>query len=189
VKNSIFQKCPKFIIPQYNELFTIIFNISESGVVKYPICGDSFIFTKFWKNGFFLAKVSSFASLSGYTYAANTYVSLFTIIVEFYMVSCNLNFFKILKFRQGYGRFYEKQDFPKCPKFIIPQYNEFFIIIYNISESGDVEFPIFGDSFIFTKLWKNEVIWKKSRVVLLLEVTPMLLKKTRVNLQYPSSFS
>jgi hypothetical protein len=95
------------------------------------------------------------------------------------MVSCNLNFFEILKFRQGggIGVFVKILTFQKCPKFIIPRSNELFNKIYNISESGDVEFPIFGDSFIFTKLWKNEVIWKKSRVVLLLEVTPMLLKK------------
>jgi hypothetical protein len=61
--------------------------------------------------------------------------------------------------------------------------------IYNISESGDVEFPIFGDSFIFTKFWKNEFFWKKPAVVLDLEVSPMLLTNTGVNLQYPSSFS
>jgi hypothetical protein len=69
----------------------------------------------------------------------------------------------------------------KCPKFIILQYNELFIIIYNISESGDVEFPIFGDSFIFTKFWKNEFFWKKPGVVLVLEVSPMLLTNRRVN--------
>jgi hypothetical protein len=61
--------------------------------------------------------------------------------------------------------------------------------IYDISESGIVKFPIFGDSFIFPKFWKNEFFWKKSRVVLVLVVSPMGLTNTRVNLQYPSSFS
>jgi hypothetical protein len=56
--------------------------------------------------------------------------------------------------------------FQKCPKLIIPYNNELLNKIYNISESGDEEFPIFGDSFNFTKFWKNEFFWKKFRVVL-----------------------
>jgi hypothetical protein len=88
-----------------------------------------------------------------------------------------------------YWRFCENLNFTKCPKFIILQYNEFFIIIHNISVSGVVKFPIFGDSFIFPKFWKNESFWKKFRVALVLEVLPMLLTNTGVNLQYPSSFS
>jgi hypothetical protein len=107
------------------------------------------------------------------------------------MISSNFNFFEILKFRQGggIGVFVKISILQKCPKIIILQYNELFIIICNVSEPGDVEFPIFGDSFIFTRFWKNEYFWKKSRVVLVLEVSPMLLTNTRVNLQYPSSFS
>jgi hypothetical protein len=89
----------------------------------------------------------------------------------------------------GIGVFVKNSILQKCPKFIILQYNELFIIIYNISESGDVEFPNFGDSFIFTKFWKIEFFWKKSRVVVVLEVSPMLLTNTGVNWQYPSSFS
>jgi hypothetical protein len=79
------------------------------------------------------------------------------------MISSNLNFFEILKFRQGrgIGVFVKILILQKCPKFIILLYNELFIIIYNISESGDVEFPNFGDSFIFTKFWKNEFFLEK----------------------------
>jgi hypothetical protein len=87
------------------------------------------------------------------------------------MVSSYLNFFEILKFRQGGVKvnagicvFCEKLDFSKKSQFLIPQYNELLIILFNFSESGDVEFPIFGDSFIFPKFWKNEFFWKKSRV-------------------------
>jgi hypothetical protein len=107
------------------------------------------------------------------------------------MISSNLNFFKILKFRQrgGIGVFVKISILQKCPHFIIPHNNELINKIYNISESGDVEFPIFGDSFIFTKFWKNGFFWKKIRVALVLEISPMLLTNTRVNLQYPSSFS
>jgi hypothetical protein len=107
------------------------------------------------------------------------------------MISSNLNFFEILKFRQGggIGVFGKYSIFGKCPKFIIPHNNELLNKIYFMSESGDVQFPFFGDSFIFTKFWKNEYFWKKSRVVLVLEVSPMLLTNTGVNLQYPSSFS
>jgi hypothetical protein len=107
------------------------------------------------------------------------------------MISSNLNFFKILKFRQqgGIGVFVNNSILQKCPKFIIPHYNELFNKIYNISESGDVEFTIFLDSFIFTKFWMNEFFCKKSRVVLDLVVSPMLLTNTGVNLPNPSSFS
>jgi hypothetical protein len=35
--------------------------------------------------------------------------------------------------------------------------------IYNVSESGDVEFPIFVDSFIFTKFEKCVSLEKVSR--------------------------
>jgi hypothetical protein len=67
------------------------------------------------------------------------------------MISSNLNFFEILKFRQGggIGVFVKISILQKCPKFIILQYNELFIIIYNISESGDVEFAIFGDYYYY----------------------------------------
>jgi hypothetical protein len=107
------------------------------------------------------------------------------------MVSSNLNFFEIPKFRRGgsIGVFVKKSIFQKCSKFIITHSNDLLKKIYNTSKSGDVEFPIFGDSFIFTKFWKNDVFWKKSHVVLLLEVSSMLLTNTRVNLLYPSSFS
>jgi hypothetical protein len=47
VKNSIFQKCPKFILPQNNDLLSEIYNISVSGSVKFSIYGDSFISQKF----------------------------------------------------------------------------------------------------------------------------------------------
>jgi hypothetical protein len=77
----------------------------------------------------------------------------------------------------------------KFLKFIILHINELLNKIYNISESGDVEFPFFEDSFIFTEFWKNEFFWNKSRFALVLVVSPMLLTNTRVNLQYPSSFS
>jgi hypothetical protein len=107
------------------------------------------------------------------------------------MISSNLIFFEILKFRlgEGIGVFVKNSISQKCPKFIIPHNNELLNKIYNISEPGGVEFPIFGVSFIFTKFWKNEFFWKKSRVVLVLVVSPMLLTHTRVNLQFPSSFS
>jgi hypothetical protein len=107
------------------------------------------------------------------------------------MISSNLNFFEILKFLQGggIGVFVKNSIFQKCPKFIITHNNELLDKVYNISESGDLEFPIFGDSFIFTKFWRNEFFWKKFRVALVLEVSTMLLTNTRVNLQYPSSFS
>jgi hypothetical protein len=85
--------------------------------------------------------------------------------------------------------FVKNSIFQKCPKLIIPHNNELLNKIYNISESGDVEFPIFGYIFIFMIFWKNEFFWKKSRVELVLEVSPMPLKTTRVNLQYPSGFS
>jgi hypothetical protein len=86
------------------------------------------------------------------------------------MISGNLNFFEILKFRQGggIGVFVKNSISQKCPKFIILHNNELLNKVFNISESGDVEFPIFGDSFIFTKFWKNEFFWKKSIVVLVL---------------------
>jgi hypothetical protein len=112
--------------------------------------------------------------------------------VEFFMISSNLNYFETLKFRQrggGIGVFVKNSIFQKCPKFIIPHNNELFNKICHISESGEVEFPIFWDIFIFTKFRINEFFWKKSRVVLVLEVSPMLLTNTRVNLQYMSSSS
>jgi hypothetical protein len=78
------------------------------------------------------------------------------------MISSNLNFFEILKFRQGggIGVFVKISILQKRPKFIILQYNELFIIICNVSEPGDVEFPIFRERFIFTKFWKNEFFGK-----------------------------
>jgi hypothetical protein len=106
------------------------------------------------------------------------------------MISSNSIFFEILKFRQGgIGVFVKNSILQKCPKFIILHNNELLNKIFNISESGDVEFFIFGDSFIFTKFWKNEFFWKKSRVVLVFGVLPMLLTITGVHWQYPSSFS
>jgi hypothetical protein len=91
------------------------------------------------------------------------------------MIPSNLNFFEILKFCQGgsIGVFVKNSTFQQYPKFIIPHNNELVNKINNISESGDAEFPIFGDSFIFTKFRKNEFIWKLSRVVLVLEVSPI----------------
>jgi hypothetical protein len=56
VKNSIFQKWRKFIHPQHNELLNIIYNVSMSAGVKFPIFGDSFISKKYWKNEFFFGK-------------------------------------------------------------------------------------------------------------------------------------
>jgi hypothetical protein len=107
------------------------------------------------------------------------------------MISSNLNFLEMLKFRQegGMGFFVKNSFNQKCPKFIILHYNELFIIISNISGPGIVKFPIFGDSFIFTNFWKNESFRKKFCVALVLEVSPMLHTNTGVNLQYPSSFS
>jgi hypothetical protein len=139
----------------------------------------------------FLEKVTLCTSFGGFTYATNKYQSYFTISVEFLMNSSNLKFFEILKFRQGggIGVFLKISIIQKFPKFIILQFNEFFIIIYNISVLGVVKFPFFRDSFIFTKFWKLSFFWKKSRVVLVLVVSPMLLTNTRVTLQYPSSFS
>jgi hypothetical protein len=137
-----------------------------------------------------LEKVSRCASFGGFTYASKKYESWFRISVEFFVIIRNLNFFEILKFRQGgYWRFCEKLDFPKMSQFQNFVYIELFIIICNISVWGVVKFPIFWDSFIFTKFRKNEFFWKKFRVALVLEVSPMLLTNTRVNLQYPSSFS
>jgi hypothetical protein len=52
-------------------LFIIICNISVSGVGKFPIFEDSLIFTKFWKNEFFLEKVSRCISFGGSTCATN----------------------------------------------------------------------------------------------------------------------
>jgi hypothetical protein len=152
VKNSIFQKCPKFITSQSNKLLYIIYNVSEPGDVEFPIFGDSLSFMKFCRNVFFF-KVSGFASLGGFTCAPNKYVSLITVIVEFYIVSCYLIFFEILKFRQGGGIdvFVKNSIFQKCLKFIISHSNKLLYIIYNVSESGDVEFPIFGDIFSFMK--------------------------------------
>jgi hypothetical protein len=115
VKNSIFQKCHKLIIPHSNKLLNKIYNISQSGDVEFPFFGDTFIFMKFCWNGFFLEKVSGFASFGGFTCTPNKYVSLITIILEFYMVSCNSNFFEILKFRQvgDIDVFAKKLDFSK----------------------------------------------------------------------------
>jgi hypothetical protein len=170
-------------------LINKIYNISESGDVEFPIFGDSFSFTKIWKNEFFL-NVSRCTSFGGFSYATNKYESYFTICVEFLMISSNKNFFEILKFRQigGIGVFEKNSIFHKCPKFIILHNNELLNKIYNIYESGDVEFQIFGNRFIFTKFWKNEFFWKMSRVVVVLMVSPMLLTNARVILQYPSSF-
>jgi hypothetical protein len=89
----------------------------------------------------------------------------------------------------GFGVFVKNSNIQKCLNFLIPQYNELFIIIWTISVSGVVKFLIFWESFIFTKFWKTEFFWKKSGVVLVLEVSPMLLTNERFNLQYPSSFS
>jgi hypothetical protein len=47
VKYSIFQKCPKFILPQNKDLLSVIYNISVSEGVNIPIYGDSFISQKF----------------------------------------------------------------------------------------------------------------------------------------------
>jgi hypothetical protein len=58
----------------------------------------------------------------------------------------------------------------------MPHSNVLLNNIYNISESGDVEFPIFGDSFIFMKFWRDEFFWKKSRVLLVLAVLRVLLQ-------------
>jgi hypothetical protein len=129
VKNSIAQKCPTFIIPQYNEFLVIICNISESGDVEFPIFEIVSSSRNFGKMTV-LEKVSGFVSFGGITCAPNKYVSLFTIIDKCHMVSCNLNSFEILKFRQGggIGVFVKNSVSQKCPKFIIPQYNELFII-------------------------------------------------------------
>jgi hypothetical protein len=99
------------------------------------------------------------------------------------MISCNLNFFEILIFRKGggFGVSVKISILQKCHKFIFLYNFELLNKIYNISESGDVEFPIYEDSFIFTKFWKNKYFWKKSRVVLVMEVSPMLLTNTGVN--------
>jgi hypothetical protein len=78
------------------------------------------------------------------------------------MISSNLNFFQILKFREGgMGVFVKNSIYQKCPKFIFPHNNEFLNKIYNISESGDKEFPIFRDSFIFTKFCEKEFFLEK----------------------------
>jgi hypothetical protein len=81
------------------------------------------------------------------------------------MISNNLNFFEILKFRQGggIGVFVKNSIFQKCPKLIILHNNESLNKIYNISESGDVEFSIFGDGFILSKFCKISFFEKVSR--------------------------
>jgi hypothetical protein len=58
VKNSIFQKCPKFIVPHNNELINKMYNISELGGVEFPIVGVRFIFSKFCMNEFSFRKKS-----------------------------------------------------------------------------------------------------------------------------------
>jgi hypothetical protein len=106
------------------------------------------------------------------------------------MISRNLNFFEFLKFRQGggIGVFVKNSIFQKFSKFIIPHNNELVNKTYNISESGGVEFPIFGVRFIFTKFCKNEFsFWKKSRILLVLAVLRVLPTNTWVYLQYSSS--
>jgi hypothetical protein len=149
VKISIFQKCPKFIILQYNELFIIIYNVSVSGVVKFPIFGDSFIFTKFWKNEFFWKKFLVALVLEGSPMLlTNTrfnlqYPSRFSWFRKIWIFSKFWNFVK--------GVFVKNSTFQKCPNFIIPLYKELFIIICKLSVSGIVKFPIFEESFIFTK--------------------------------------
>jgi hypothetical protein len=137
-----------------------------SRVVKFPIIGKSFHFTKLWKNEFFWKKISRFASFGGFTYAPHKYVRLSTIGVEIYMISSNLNFFEVLIFRQGgvYWRFREELDFSKMAQTHSSKYNVFLNLIYKVSKSGVLEFPIFEDSFMFTKFWKNESFWKKSPV-------------------------
>jgi hypothetical protein len=107
------------------------------------------------------------------------------------MISRNLNYFEILKIRQGggIGVFVKNSIFQKCPKFRIPHNDEMLNKINNISESGDAEFPIFGDSFILTKFWKNEFLLDKVSRCIVLEVSPMLLTNTGFNFQYPSSSS
>jgi hypothetical protein len=60
------------------------------------------------------------------------------------MVSSNLNFIEILKICQGggIGVFVKNSIFQKCPKFILPQIIDLLGIIYNISLSDGVKFPI-----------------------------------------------
>jgi hypothetical protein len=73
VKNSIFQKCPNMILPKYDELLNIIYNISLWEAVKFPIFGDSLISKKYWKNEFFLEKGSRFASYGRFSCAPHKY--------------------------------------------------------------------------------------------------------------------
>jgi hypothetical protein len=126
VKNSVYQKCPNFIILHSNELLNKIYNISESGDLGYPIFGDCFFSRNFGKMSFFW-KVSRCISFGGFNHATNKYESYFTISVEFFMISSNLNFFEILKFRQGRGIdvFVKNSFYQICPKFIILHNNEF----------------------------------------------------------------
>jgi hypothetical protein len=51
----------------------------------------------------FVEKIPRFAGFGGVEYGPHNCVRLFKIFFEFYMVSSNLNFFEILKFRQGGG--------------------------------------------------------------------------------------
>jgi hypothetical protein len=106
------------------------------------------------------------------------------------MISGNLNFFEILKFRQGEVlAFFKNSNFPKCLKLIIPHTNEVLNKIYNISESGDVDFPIFGDIFIFPKFWKNEFFLEKVSLCTSFGGFTYAINKYESYLQYPSSFS
>jgi hypothetical protein len=68
----------------------------------------------------FLEKIPRFAGFGGLKYAPHNCVRLFTICVEFYMVSRKLNFLEILKFRQGGGIdvFVKNSIFQKGPKYV-----------------------------------------------------------------------
>jgi hypothetical protein len=112
LKNSIFQKYPKCIIT-YNYVFFTLY-------ISFP-CQESSNFS-FFKNFNFheissifviLAKIQRFASFCGFRYTSHNGIRLFTICVEFYMVSSNLNFFEILKFRQrgSFGVYLKKSSF------------------------------------------------------------------------------
>jgi hypothetical protein len=157
----------------------------SSGGGKFPIFVDSFIFRKFSKNAIFLIK-SRVVLVFGFTYAPHKFERIFAILFEFYMVSSGMNFFEIYKFRQrrAFGRFCLKFDSSKMSQI---QSSTISCILKHNNISVRVYFPIFVDSFIFTKFWKNEFLWKKSRVLLVLAVLRMLLTSTRGYLHNPSS--
>jgi hypothetical protein len=114
-----------------------------SGFLKFPIFEEISISTKFRQNLFFWKKFTGLQLfevlriLLTNTYVYLQYASSSTWFRAIWIFS------KFCNFVNSIGVSLKNSNFQKCPKRII-NYNYIFLnIMYNISVSGDLKFPIF----------------------------------------------